>query len=161
MLFHRDTLSSAPLLKYKGATPKFIGMTSLALDACLHSMRKTVFNFARRANTTTRAKSCSNTIGLTKWAWEILRQKRTMFFLHDKETGFTLMTLADVVQIHTSILASSYYIVIQENCINVNPIRIEIFKLCGALAKFEADEQWYSVLKKSYWNPGLYFHCQA
>ena len=33
-------------------------------------------------------------------------------------------------------------------------IRIEFFKLCGALAKFEGDDQWYSVLKKSYWNPG-------
>jgi hypothetical protein len=80
MWFHRDTLSSAPLLKYKGTTPKFIGTTCLALDAGLHSMRNTVFSYARRANTVTRAKSCSNTLGLTKWAWEILRQKSTMFF---------------------------------------------------------------------------------
>ena len=80
MWFHRDTLSSAPLLKYKGTTPKFTGTTCPALDAGLHSLRNTVFSYARRANTVTRAKSCCNTLGLTKWAWEILRQKSTMSF---------------------------------------------------------------------------------
>ena len=154
MWFHRDTLSSAPLLKYKGTTPKFTGTTCPALDAGLHSIRNTVFSYAKRANTVSRAKSCCNTLGLTKWAWEILRQKRYHVFLNDKEPGFTLMTIADAVQIHTLILASSYYKVVQENCINANPIRIEFFKLCGDLAKFEGDDQWYSVLKKSYWNPG-------
>ena len=33
-------------------------------------------------------------------------------------------------------------------------MRIDFFKLCGDITRFEADDQWYSVLKKSYWNPG-------
>ena len=71
------------------------------------------------------------------------------------------MTIGDAAHIHSSILASSYYQVIQENSINENQMRVDFFKLCGDITKFEADDQWYSVLNKSYMEPWSSSGCKA
>ena len=80
MWFHRDVVSRPSLLKYKGTTPRSTGESCPSLDACLSTIRKAVLTYTHRANTTVKARPCSNALGLTKSAWEILRQKHDHFF---------------------------------------------------------------------------------
>ena len=125
-----------------------------ACDEGLNKRRKVGFTYSKRANSCARAIPWCNVLGPTKWAWEILRQKRYHVFLNDKEPGFTLMTVGDAARIHSKILASSYYLPIQMDSINENQMRIDFFKLIGAVSKFEDDDQWYSTLKNFFWNYG-------
>ena len=96
---------------------------------------------------------CSNILGITKLGFSIMRKKKWVAIINDKETGYTLMSESDVYDIHTSILSSSCYREVPSDTISRENLLEQYRRVCHRISKAVDSDRLGSVLCKSLYIP--------
>lgn len=151
--FRDSEIATIPCINYKGSAKPFTGgVRNPALEFVLRSLRSTVLETARRANTKATPK-VSNVVGLTRWAWRLLRDNEYTAVPNDKEPGFTIAPIHDMSIIHQKVLDDNTYKLIDPININERKMRIEYTSLCDDIADLEHEPLYSHALRKSFYEP--------